>query len=135
MNALWIILFAAACVSADSELEKKEETCYMVAGSSLRQRREQIDDYLKESGKKLNPTKLAQKLIEDSFYHCLEVINEDEIGLRRLNIMTDFEKHKHLVDVSFEVYDNDKQLELSPKFIATRKDLSDRMLRKHRKDL
>lgn len=124
----WILTIFLA-LSLDSE-----EACLVLSVHAKRLRSEEIFKFVG-----LNPAfdieNLHNKIQEDTFYHCLNLITIQESSEITAFIVPDMSKYAHLVIYPFTKYNSQDEIICSPSFVDRKAEIMLRIVQKTNNEL
>lgn len=95
--------------------DDKEDSCYLLASHLIRERMDEISDFMFER-KHLREPEVRMKIIEDSFYHCLSLITDEQARDIANNDRKEYTKYKKLVDIPIGDYKSIQDTKTSKEF-------------------
>jgi hypothetical protein len=119
-----MIFFLITLVSA-SNLQVKEEACYLLSSYLVRESQEDIIDHAKEY--KIKEPELRFKIIELGYNKCMKSISDDEIGKFNSKNKKEFTNFRHLIKVKFDHLTTSKDIKLTPEFLKVRNEVGKRV--------
>lgn len=100
-------------VSAGVSLEDKEDFCYVMAARHVRGRNQEIDEYL-ETNQNLGIPSIRAKLLEDTFYACVDEPKLDYYVEDM--VLKSFDKYKDVLQVPLDKYKTMQDVKVSHEF-------------------
>ena len=116
-------------VASAITLEDKEDFCYLLAVKHMRDRTQEIEDFL-SSSKVLQMPSLRAKLLEDTFNSCVEESKLDYYAEDL--VLKYFDRYKDLVKAPLDKYKTLQDVKVSQSFSKNKPDIIKRATMKPR---
>lgn len=129
MNVFYLVFITLLAHSLDAE-----EACMVLSVHAKRLRSEEIFKFANQNTG-IDIENLHNKIQEDTFNHCLNLISAQESSEIRAFVVPDMSKFTHLVIYPFSKYSSQDELVCSPAFEGRKAEIMLRIVQKSNNEL